>query len=93
MQHESPMLRSNRCHHNHCRGTAWHHCESVGGKEADLLWFQVSSLLVVHMPRDLEALGGPRIELLQRELQWNLHGARRPLLAAPKAATEARLSK
>jgi len=45
------------------------------------------------MPRDLEALDGPRVELLQRQLQWNLHCARRPLLAAPKAATQVRLSK
>lgn len=54
---------------------------------AHLLGLQLASLLVVDSARDLEALGGPCVELLQGELQGDLHCTWGPLLAAPKSTT------
>ena len=42
-------------------------------ERADLLRLQLPSLLVVHAPRDFEALCGPCIELLERQLQGDLY--------------------
>ena len=58
---------------------------------AHLFGLELPSLLVVHAPGDFEALGGPGVELLQRQLQGHLHCAWRPLLAASKPAAVRRL--
>ena len=58
---------------------------------ADLFGLKLPSLLIVHAPGDLQALGGPGVELLQCQLQGHLHCAWRPLLAPSKPAVARQL--